>query len=97
MSRRRAPVLVDGGLRLVLSVAGMTHDNMFRLYVLQYGGILIEFGVDNCKKKRVMYLVQSRSVLENSEACCAQWMQVSCLSGMLQECISTRERSIPGR
>jgi len=37
MSRRGAPVLVDGRLRLVFSVAGLTHDNMFRLYVLQYG------------------------------------------------------------
>src|SRR5260370_35658442 len=35
MSRRGAPVLVEGGLRLLFPVAGLTHDNMFRLCVLQ--------------------------------------------------------------
>jgi hypothetical protein len=35
MRRRGAPVLVEGGLRFVFPIAGLTYDDMFRLYVLQ--------------------------------------------------------------
>jgi hypothetical protein len=34
MRSRGAPVLVNGGLRLVFSVAGLAYDNVFCFYVL---------------------------------------------------------------
>jgi hypothetical protein len=77
MSRRSAPVLVESRLRFVFSIAGLTYDDMFRLYVLQY-----ELSVDNSQKK-IAYLLQSGGVFKNPGTRCAYWMQSPGDSGML--------------
>ena len=84
MSRRGAPVLVEGGLRFVFPIAGLTCDDMFRLYVLQKKARdLIELSA-NGSEKIVAYLVESSGIFENPETRCAQWMKSLGLTSMLQ-------------
>jgi hypothetical protein len=50
MSRRGAPVLVEGGLRFVFPVARLTYDDVFRLYVLQKIQDLIGLSANSSEK-----------------------------------------------